>query len=113
MSFARRASGVLGLLLAAGALAACGEATVGSGGKTTSTSAARAATSDPEKATTGDSGNGATADPPAGSTGVAADPKTGGDSNAAAKEVADPLESDSYPAPASVKHASAATPTKA
>jgi cell wall-associated NlpC family hydrolase len=30
-----------------------------------------------------------------------------------AKEVADPLEGDSYPAPASVKHASAATPTKA
>jgi len=30
-----------------------------------------------------------------------------------AKEVADPLEGDSYPAPASVKHASAAAPAKA
>jgi cell wall-associated NlpC family hydrolase len=30
-----------------------------------------------------------------------------------AQEVADPLERDSYPAPASVRHASAATPTKA
>jgi cell wall-associated NlpC family hydrolase len=31
----------------------------------------------------------------------------------AAKEVADPLEADSYPAPASVKHASAAAPAQA
>jgi cell wall-associated NlpC family hydrolase len=36
-----------------------------------------------------------------------------GGSAGVAKEVADPLERDSYPAPASVKHASAATPAKA
>ncbi len=43
---------------------------------------------------------------------VARSSATGG-SPGVAKEVADPLEGDSYPAPASVKHASAATPTKA
>jgi cell wall-associated NlpC family hydrolase len=105
MSFARRAIGVLGLVAAAAALAACGEATVGSGAKTTSTNTAHATTSDP--------GKGASGDPPAPATGKAGGVATSGGSQGVAKEVADPLEGDSYPAPASVKHVSAATPTKA
>jgi cell wall-associated NlpC family hydrolase len=40
-------------------------------------------------------------------------PSATGGSSGVAKEVADPLERDSYPAPASVKHASAAAPAKA
>jgi cell wall-associated NlpC family hydrolase len=43
---------------------------------------------------------------------VAKSPKPGS-TPGVAKEVADPLEADSYPAPASVKHASAAAPAKA
>jgi cell wall-associated NlpC family hydrolase len=49
---------------------------------------------------------------PAGVVGSVAKSSAGG-SPGVAKEVADPLERDSYPAPASVKHASAATPAKA
>ncbi len=86
---------VLGCVVAAAALAACGEATVGSG---TSSSSARPASTHP-----------ASTDPaPAAAIAPAA-----ASSHPVAKEVADPLEADSYPAPASVKHASAATPTKA
>jgi cell wall-associated NlpC family hydrolase len=100
MSFARRAIGVLGCLLAAVALAACGEAAVGSGAGTTGAASSTRASgsSDPAK------------DPPADPAGKA--PADGG-SSGAVKEVADPLEQESYPAPASVRHASAATPTKA
>jgi len=59
------------------------------------------------------------ADPPAGATAGAADPApsagaTGAvSSGGVAKEVADPLESSSYPAPASVHHKAAATPARA
>jgi cell wall-associated NlpC family hydrolase len=101
MSFARRTIGALGCLMAAVTLAACGEATVGSGAGTTSaaSSATRASgTSDPAKDAAPDPAGTATA---------------GGGSHGVAKEVADPLERESYPAPASVKHASAATPSKA
>jgi cell wall-associated NlpC family hydrolase len=52
-----------------------------------------------------------TPDPVVAST-VAGSSATGG-SPGVAKEVADPLEADSYPAPASVKHASATAPAKA
>lgn len=75
-------------------LAACGSAGSGSGAKAQRTSA---------KAPT-----------PAAvvSSAVTRSSATGGPP-AVAKEVADPLEADSYPAPASVKHASATAPTKA
>jgi cell wall-associated NlpC family hydrolase len=95
MTFPRRALATLGCLLASGALAACGEATVGSGGP----AAKRVAGSDPPPANAA----------PGTSTGAPA----GSGANGVAKEVADPLEADSYPAPASVKHASAAAPAKA
>jgi cell wall-associated NlpC family hydrolase len=97
MTCSRRALGTIGCLLAATALAACGEAAVGSGART----AKSAAKSDPPSglaATT----TSAVASTPAGATGPGV-----------TKEVADPLEADSYPAPASVKHASAAAPSKA
>ncbi len=136
---------MLGLVAAAAALAACGEATVGSGAKTTSTNTAHATTSDPAKGASGDppaAATGKTGGVATGKTGGVATGKTGGvatgktggvatgktggvatgktggvatggGSQGVAKEVADPLEGDSYPAPASVKHVSAATPTKA
>ena len=80
------------------ALTACGGASTGTGtGTGTGGQAASAKTSTqagvPPSAVTRSSATG-------GSSGVA-------------KEVADPLERDSYPAPASVKHASAAAPAKA
>ncbi|HYB24058.1 MAG TPA: hypothetical protein VED41_09695 [Solirubrobacteraceae bacterium] len=92
MNLLRQAIGGLGCVLAAGMLVACGEATVGSRPKTSAAGVRVAAI-----------------DPPSG-----ADTKPASDSSpAAAKEVADPLEAESYPVPASVKHVSAATPTKA
>jgi cell wall-associated NlpC family hydrolase len=100
MTFTRKAAAALGCLLAAAALAACGEATIGTGTKTSKTTAG----GHPSGVESGGSAN--TAGDPARSSATAT---TAG----VAKEVADPLEGDSYPAPASVKHASAATPTKA
>jgi cell wall-associated NlpC family hydrolase len=99
MGCTRKALAMIGCLLAAAGLAACGEATVGSGASTKST-----AKSDPPTAK---------ADPPRTGTNAVATKPAGGGRPGVAKEVADPLEADSYPAPASVKHASAATPTKA
>jgi cell wall-associated NlpC family hydrolase len=103
MTFTGKATAVLVGLLSAGTLAACGEATVGSGtaGGSGATAPKPGVKSDPVKSdpsgpTVGAVGRSAKSDPP----GVA-------------KEVADPLEADSYPAPASVRHASAATPAKA
>jgi cell wall-associated NlpC family hydrolase len=103
MTFTGKATAVLVGLLAAGTLAACGEAKVGTGvGGGSSTNATKiGAKSDPPAAKPDPSGPGAT--------GALAK----GSSPGVAKEVADPLEADSYPAPASVKHASAATPAKA
>ncbi len=100
MTFTRKAIAATGCLLAAGTLAACGEATVGTG-----TAARRpTGTSDPPSAGS---------KPPGGAATDPASTPASGDTSGVAKEVADPLEADSYPAPASVKHASAATPTKA
>jgi cell wall-associated NlpC family hydrolase len=94
MTLTRKAATALGCLLTASTLAACGEATVG-----TATSPSKPA---------------AKADPPAGATSDAvARSRAKGDPPGVTKEVADPLEADSYPAPASVSHASAATPSKA
>lgn len=99
MSFAARASGGIGCLLAVASLAGCGEATVGSGAKAPGTTAAR--------------GNGAADPPSTGNAGVVHAATDGPGSGGATREVSDPLEAESYPAPASVKHASAATPAKA
>ena len=111
MTFRRKALAAVGCLLAAGTLAACGEATVGSAVKASQTTGAadppaQTTTTDPPAHTTA-------TDPPAStSTDAVANAPAGGRPGAA-KEVADPLEADSYPAPASVQHASAATPAKA
>jgi cell wall-associated NlpC family hydrolase len=94
MTFARTATAAVGCLLALTALNACGEATVGSPAKTTSTRSGGS--------------HGAAADPPS-----SAAVGGGGASPGVAKEVADPLEKDSYPAPASVEHAAAAAPKRA
>jgi cell wall-associated NlpC family hydrolase len=98
----RKGIAVLTAALVAVALAGCGEATVGSG----STSSSTAAKSDPPAAPKPHQSAAAGGD------GVATTPASGSGSGVA-KEVADPLEADSYPAPASVQHASAATPAKA
>jgi cell wall-associated NlpC family hydrolase len=100
MTFTRKAVAALGCLLAAAALAACGEATVGTGATTPKTPAS----ADPPAAKS---------DPPARPPSDPAPSSATATTSGVAKEVADPLEGDSYPAPASVKHASAATPTKA
>ncbi len=101
MTFTRKAAAAIVCLLAVATLAACGEATIGTG----TTAPKPAAKSDPPAAKSDPSG--ATATGPASTSATATGPA------GVAKEVADPLEADSYPAPASVKHASAATPTKA
>src|ERR1700689_3282903 len=94
MTLARKATAAVGCLLGIVALSACGEAPVGSAIKP----------GDPA----------AKSPPPVGpaADAVATSPKPGSKPGVA-KEVADPLEADSYPAPASVKHASAAAPTRA
>jgi cell wall-associated NlpC family hydrolase len=94
MTVTRRAIATIGCLLAAGTLAACGEATVGSA----TTTASSGAKSDPPGATT---------------TSAVATSSAKGSSSGVAKEVADPLEADSYPAPASVHHSAAKAPAKA
>jgi len=97
MSLARKAIGTVGCVLSAVALAACGEAAVGSD---TQSSKAHANASHRSA--------GAQDSPPA----AVVVPATAS-SSGVAKEVADPLEAASYPAPASVKHASAAAPARA
>jgi cell wall-associated NlpC family hydrolase len=94
MTITRKAIAAIGCLLAAGTLAACGEAKVGTG-----TAASKAV---------------AKADPPSGtSSDAVATTTTKGDPPGAVKEIADPLEADSYPAPASVHHSAAKAPVKA
>jgi cell wall-associated NlpC family hydrolase len=85
----------LACVLAAAGVIGCGESGVGASGHTSKP------------------------DPPAGATAAVGDPApTTGATGAAptggvAKEVADPLESSSYPAPASVHHKAAAAPARA
>jgi cell wall-associated NlpC family hydrolase len=98
----RKGIAVLGAALVAVALAGCGEATVGSVSKPSPA----AKKSDPPTAPKPHQTAAASAD------GVATTP-TGATGAGVSKEVADPLEADSYPAPASVQHATAATPAKA
>ncbi len=93
---------VLGCVLVPVALAGCGEATVGSAVRTS----ARGAKADPPSTPGPHQSGGA-------SSGAVATSSSKGAAAGVAKEVADPLEADSYPAPASVHHASAATPAKA
>ncbi|HEV3046692.1 MAG TPA: hypothetical protein VGY13_04965 [Solirubrobacteraceae bacterium] len=97
MTFARPGIATLGCLLAAVALAGCGEAAVGG-----HTGAHKG-------------------DPPAAGTGTARQTTSGtaavrpatATSPGATKEVADPLEGESYPVPAGTRHASASAPRKA
>jgi cell wall-associated NlpC family hydrolase len=102
MTFTRKATAAIMCLLAAATLAACGEATPGSG----TTAPKHTASTDPPTAN---------ADPPGSTTttGAASTSATATNAAGVSREVADPLEADSYPAPASVKHASAAAPRKA
>jgi cell wall-associated NlpC family hydrolase len=89
---ARQAIAAVGCVLSAIAVAGCGEAAVRTGSAGAGhASKLLAATTDPRSSAK------AAVSTAAGST----------------REVADPLEADSYPVPASTKHASAATPTKA
>jgi hypothetical protein len=86
----------MGCLLCIAALAGCGEAGVGASAqvrKTSSKAPAAVAVAGPADAVAS-----------------ATDPSAGG---AASREVADPQESSSFPAPASVHHKPAATPAKA
>ena len=94
---------VLGCVLVPVALAGCGEATVGSAVRTSAPGAKADPPSTPTRQQTGAASS---------STGAASSSPKGGAAGVA-KEVADPLEADSHPAPASVQHASAATPAKA
>jgi cell wall-associated NlpC family hydrolase len=93
MSSGRKALLALACLLSCVGLAACGETKVGSAVVATKVVAKAHAKQ-------------------AHTTGTVA-PVAGGGSHAGTKEVADPLEADSYPASGSIHHASAATPTKA
>jgi cell wall-associated NlpC family hydrolase len=88
-------------LLAAAALVACGDAKVGT----------RAAHAAPQTGTAAGSLVAGTAPGPVaggGGGGASAPKRTGG-----SREVADPQEASSFPAPATVQHAAAATPKKA
>jgi cell wall-associated NlpC family hydrolase len=107
MTFARPGIATFGCLLAAVALAGCGEAAVGGD---TSTHGA-----DPPTASAGKHGTPSTRGPSeqhrqAGGATVTSATAT---SPGVAKEVADPLEKESYPVPASTRHASASAPRKA
>lgn len=95
MTITRRAIAAVGCVLAAGTLAGCGEAVVGSAGTST------------PKAAHKPGPTGATV------TNAVATSARKGDPAGVAKEVADPLEADSYPAPASVHHSTAKSPAKA
>ncbi len=98
----RKLIAVLSAVLVAVALAGCGEATVGAGAKTSSTAAKPDPPAAPKQSQAPSASAGTVTTAPASSTGAGV-----------AKEVADPLEAESDPAPASVQHASAATPAKA
>jgi cell wall-associated NlpC family hydrolase len=90
MGSSRKLSALLCCLMGALAISACGEATVGSGVHQSSKAATRAAV-----------------------VGAAISPVTKSGATGSRKEVADPTEAASFPAPASVHHAAAATPHKA
>jgi cell wall-associated NlpC family hydrolase len=90
----------LSALLAAAALAGCGEAMPGSGTGQTVTTAAKAPSGTPYVAAV------------PGSAGSAGSAGTAG-AHGVVREVADPEEAKSFPAAGSVNHAAAATPTRA
>jgi cell wall-associated NlpC family hydrolase len=90
MGSSRKLSALLCCLVGALALSACGEATVGSGTHQKAKTEARAA-----------------------AVVAAASPSARSGAGGTLKEVADPTEAASFPAPASVHHAAAATPHKA
>jgi cell wall-associated NlpC family hydrolase len=97
MGASRKASALSCCLLAVVSLAACGEATVGSGGGSPETNAKQGAAKSVVPA--------AAVNPTS--------PSSASGRSGTNREVADPQEAASFPAPASVQHSSAATPKKA
>ena len=96
------------------ALAACGETAAGAGSDPSGTHAhTQTAHSRPgTSASAGASGSGSSSEPAGPSAGTGSQ-VGGGGSGGTRREVADPKEAESYPAPASVHHAPAATPSRA
>jgi cell wall-associated NlpC family hydrolase len=90
MGSSRKLSALLCCLVGAIALSACGEATIGSGAHQSSKASGKSAV-----------------------VAAAVTPATSSSATGTLKEVADPTEAASFPAPASVHHAAAATPHKA
>jgi cell wall-associated NlpC family hydrolase len=90
--------GVLACLFVVGALSSCSEASPGSG--TSSTTTAKTTAADPPRKATASASPGPDSAPVPSAHGTV-------------KEVADPQEAESYPAPASVQHSSATAPAKA
>jgi hypothetical protein len=116
MTLARMAIVALGCVLSAALLAACGEATIGSGApgpRTASSATARSGARDSNSSARASALAGAGADPAPHGLGAGGSDSAAAGSRGVAKEVADPLEAESYPSPASVKHAAADTPAKA
>lgn len=103
------------------ALAACGETAAGAGSDPSTTQSQSRAPGAHQGTTTtpgsqGSKGSSRHATGSTGSTGSAAGARSQAGASASAghrEEVADPKEAESYPSPASVHHASAATPSKA
>ncbi len=128
MSFTRRARAAWLRWPAAAvlclALAACGETAAGAGSDPSTTQTKTQAASPgtgPAQSAHGRSGTTAASGSPASKGSAGPTGASGGSrsqagasaSNGTRQEVADPKEAESYPAPASVHHASAATPKKA
>ncbi len=113
MDSARRALTALLCTLTCAGLAACGQVAAGAGNDNTHASTTPSAShSAVVGAVVGSSttGSSAAASSARGST---AESSTADSSHGTAKEVADPQEASSFPAPGSVHHAAAATPAKA
>ena len=104
MDSARRAFVALSCALACAGLTACGEATAGDSANGSHTNAASSRRGSAVVGTV--VGSAATKPSRAGASGTGA-------SHGTVREVADPQEASSFPAPASVRHAAAATPTRA
>jgi cell wall-associated NlpC family hydrolase len=134
MTLAGKATGALGCLLAAAAIAGCGEAAVPAGGRPAAAVKASSAGGSPAgrstapstaqnhagTATTGSKSKvGGAADPPGGTTSAAAPKSSKTDSASAgggvAHEVADPEEAKSFPLPAASvqRHRAAGSPSAA
>ncbi len=111
----RQAPFTLACLVAVGVLVGCGEAGVGTlahDSKATAKASGPLAAADPAASAGAAAGAAGAPAATAGTAGATAG-TAAADSAGARKEVADPLESSSYPAPASVHHSAAAAPSRA